>query len=145
MNSAHNGCHLGTALYKTCNWLGIAHKIGWVTCDNVSNNTLMMMCFAAIVQQATGKEFNAVKQQIRWVSCHYFFIMSGSLITKVSCAHYQPCNAGYDIKILRVKVLWPRRARWWPHVPDCVSLRWGWTNSNYHGQGMLLCNFLVVQ
>jgi hypothetical protein len=105
MNSAHNSCHLGTALYKTCNWLGIAHKIGWVTCDNVSNNTLMMMCFAAIVQQATGKEFNAVKQQIRWVSCHYFFLMSGSLITKVSCAHYQPCDAGCDIKILRVKVL----------------------------------------
>jgi hypothetical protein len=82
MNSAHNGHRLGTALYKACDRLGIAHKIGWVTCDNASNNTLMMTHFAAMVRQATGKEFNAAKRRIRWVSCCYLFLKSqaGSLI-----------------------------------------------------------------
>ena len=69
MNSAHNGHRLGIALFKVCAWLDIAHKIGWVTCDNASNNTLMMMHFAAMVQQATGNGFNAMKRRIWWVSC----------------------------------------------------------------------------
>ena len=69
MNSAHNGHRLGTALFKACDRLGIAHKIGWVTCDNASNNSLMMTRFAEMVKQATGKEFDAVKRRIRWVSC----------------------------------------------------------------------------
>jgi len=82
MNSAHNSHHLGTALFKVCDQLGITHKIGWVTCDNASNNTSIMTCFAAMVQQATGKEFNAVKWQIRWVSYLSVpsFLESGSLI-----------------------------------------------------------------
>lgn len=67
MNSAHNGHRLGTALFKVCDRLGIAHKIGWVTCDNTSNNASMITHFAALVRQATGEEFNAMKQRIRCV------------------------------------------------------------------------------
>jgi len=51
-------------------------------------------------------------------------------------------NPGSDIKILKVKILWPWKVRWWPHgVHDCISPRWDWTHSNYYGQGMLLCDF----
>ena len=67
MNSAHNGRRLGTALFKVCNRLDIAHKIGWVTCDNASNNTPMMERFAFMIQQKTGKEFNPIKRRIRYV------------------------------------------------------------------------------
>jgi hypothetical protein len=64
MNSAHNGHRLGMALFKVCDRLGITHKIGWVTCDNASNNAVMMTRFAAMIQQATGKELDAEKRQI---------------------------------------------------------------------------------
>jgi hypothetical protein len=67
MNSAHNGHRLGTALFKVCDQLGIAHKIEWVTCDNASNNAVMMTHFAAMIQQATGKELDAKKRRIRCV------------------------------------------------------------------------------
>jgi hypothetical protein len=45
MNSTHNGHRLGTALFKVCKWLGIAHKVGWITYDNATNNTAMMTYF----------------------------------------------------------------------------------------------------
>jgi len=83
MNSTYNGHRLGTALFKVCDWLGITHKISWVTCDNASNNNSIMMHFAAMIQWATGKEFNAVKWQIQWdssSSCH--MLSFGSLIYK---------------------------------------------------------------
>ena len=61
------------ALFKVCDRLAIAHKIGWVTCDNASNNSLMMTRFAEMIKQATGKEFDAVKRRIRWVSRLLFY------------------------------------------------------------------------
>ena len=78
MNSAHNGHRLGVALFKACERLGIAHKIGWVTCDNASNNAVMMTRFADMVQQATGKELDATKRRIRCVSCFMCYLETGS-------------------------------------------------------------------
>jgi len=64
MNNAHNGHHLGTALFKVCDRLGIAHKIGWVTCDNASNNTTMMDRFAFLIHEKTGMDYNPTKRCI---------------------------------------------------------------------------------
>jgi len=49
---------------KICVIGHVRDQVHNITCDNVSNNTLMITCFAAMVQQATDEEFNAVKQQI---------------------------------------------------------------------------------
>lgn len=67
MNNAHNGRRLGTALFKICDRLGIAHKIGWVTCDNATNNTTMMYHFATMIFEKTGKHFDSTKRRIRCV------------------------------------------------------------------------------
>ena len=86
MNSTYNGHRLGTALFKVCDWLGITHKISWVTCDNASNNNSIMMHFAAMIQWATGKEFNAVKWQIQWdSSSSHHVLLFGSLIYLKRC------------------------------------------------------------
>lgn len=59
LNNSHNGQHLGQALYKIVDRVGIAHKvsfvvvqsylltvhvfkIGHITCDNASNNDTML-------------------------------------------------------------------------------------------------------
>ena len=61
MNNAHNGHCLEMALFKVCDHLGIAHKIWWVTCNNVLNNTMMMEQFAFMIHKRTGKEYNPTK------------------------------------------------------------------------------------
>ncbi|KAJ3519324.1 hypothetical protein NMY22_g13261 [Coprinellus aureogranulatus] len=45
MNTAHNGARLGRSLYDIAKRYGITHKIGWVTCDNASNNSTMLTWF----------------------------------------------------------------------------------------------------
>ncbi|KAF5317850.1 hypothetical protein D9758_018688 [Tetrapyrgos nigripes] len=46
MNSAHDGVRLGRALYKVIARVGLEPKVGWVTCDNASNNDTMLRHFA---------------------------------------------------------------------------------------------------
>ena len=72
MNNAHNGKWLGQALFKIVDQVGIAHKvrsgaillllkiwggpqIGHVTCDNASNNNIIMQEFATHLEHTTGK------------------------------------------------------------------------------------------
>ncbi|KAF5337526.1 hypothetical protein D9758_016988 [Tetrapyrgos nigripes] len=42
MNSAHSGLALGRALFKILRRFKIVNKLGWVTCDNASNNGTML-------------------------------------------------------------------------------------------------------
>ncbi|KAI9462098.1 hypothetical protein HD554DRAFT_1991878, partial [Boletus coccyginus] len=51
MNSAHNGLRLGQALYKVIQHLGISHKIGHLTCDNMSNMDTMVSEFVTQIEQ----------------------------------------------------------------------------------------------
>lgn len=84
MNSAHNGRRLGKALYKVAARLHIVHKvclrnypfvnvvyaftqIGWVTCDNATNNDTMMSRFAELIEEATKKPYDAKTRRIRYV------------------------------------------------------------------------------
>jgi hypothetical protein len=62
MNSAYNSAHLGLALYQVVHQLGIAHKIGHITCNNTSNMDTMADEFARHIKKATGKPWNPVKQ-----------------------------------------------------------------------------------
>ena len=73
MNTAHDGIHLGQALFKICDRLCIVHKVGFptcllpsteyfqighITCDNASNNNTMMKEFAGQFQKKTGQQFD---------------------------------------------------------------------------------------
>ncbi|KAH7902997.1 hypothetical protein BJ138DRAFT_972357, partial [Hygrophoropsis aurantiaca] len=42
LHGAHSGNRLGQALFKITERINISHKIGYITCDNASNNTTMM-------------------------------------------------------------------------------------------------------
>jgi hypothetical protein len=42
MNTTHSGILLGRALFKILRRYNIVHRIGWVTCDNASNNNTML-------------------------------------------------------------------------------------------------------
>ena len=83
MNTSHSGVHLGQALYKVCQRLGVVHKvhhqsfctspyslniqIGHITCDNASNNDTMLDEFANCYRFKTGKIFDVAKRHIRYV------------------------------------------------------------------------------
>ncbi|KAH9962364.1 hypothetical protein BC827DRAFT_215216 [Russula dissimulans] len=67
LNNAHNGVQLGQALFKVVLRLGIAHKIGHVTCDNASNNNTMLPEFAKHIHVYTGWTFNPKTDRIRYV------------------------------------------------------------------------------
>ncbi|RXW23821.1 hypothetical protein EST38_g1987 [Candolleomyces aberdarensis] len=49
MKTAHDGARLGCALNRIVKRLGIGHKIGWITCDNASNNKMMLAHFEGLL------------------------------------------------------------------------------------------------
>jgi hypothetical protein len=83
LNNAHNGRRLGGALFKIVERLGITHqvrrliyfqfmicnlfqsKIGHITCDNASNNNVMMEFFAKYINDQTKKTFPFEDRRIR--------------------------------------------------------------------------------
>lgn len=81
LNNAHNGVRLGQALFKVVQRAGISHKvrdmpflpfhhliaysqIGYVTCDNASNNDTMLEEFARLLSKH-GHLFDAKKRRLR--------------------------------------------------------------------------------
>lgn len=82
LNNAHNGIQLGQALFKVICRVGIEHKvssrpincalscelslwitqIGYVTCDNASNNGTMMQQFAERILEKTGKVYDPIER-----------------------------------------------------------------------------------
>src|SRR5260221_10820101 len=88
LNNAHNGEQLGQALFKIVKRLGIEHKVsalsllvftlsishcnyavkvGYVTCDNASNNSTMLKEFTARLKSITGKPYNWKNRKIKYV------------------------------------------------------------------------------
>ncbi|KAF5314033.1 hypothetical protein D9611_006951 [Ephemerocybe angulata] len=63
MNTAHNGVRLGRALHRIVKRVGIAHKVGAVTCDNASNNTTMLEHFEMVINAAHPWERQALEIQ----------------------------------------------------------------------------------
>ena len=82
MNMAHNGMHLGQALYKVCNHLWFVAKVstdsmrqiltnqslqvGHITCDNARNNDTMLEEFVCCYQAKAGSKFDIKCRQIRY-------------------------------------------------------------------------------
>jgi hypothetical protein len=132
LNNAHNGKRLGQALFKIIKRLRIGHKvthpilvvlchidtgpvccmiqIGWITCDNASNNSTMLDEFAKQILERNGKVFDPISQRIRYVSrltqccgrCHVFVnrclahiinLATQAVITSYSKSkHYNPAD-----------------------------------------------------
>jgi hypothetical protein len=73
INNSHNGKHLGGALFKIVDRLGISNRvkflqsqsilsytafqIGHITADNATNNNTMMEFFAKYIEKQTKKPF----------------------------------------------------------------------------------------
>ena len=115
LNNAHNGTRLGQALFKIVKRLRIGHKvslpifvvlcrvdtvsarrmiqIGWITCDNASNNNTMLDEFAKHILEKYKTVFDPKAQRIRYVSrltqccgcCHV-------CCQQVSRTYHQSCN-----------------------------------------------------
>lgn len=121
MNTSHSGCWLACVFYQIVKWLGIIHKVAWVTCDNASNNTTMLQWFESLINRSKHHtkspkwEFN--KYHIRYVICPYktwiLFSFSNrcmahviNLATQVfllqcsSTAHFDPENPkGHELDL----------------------------------------------
>ncbi|GLB43962.1 putative hAT family C-terminal dimerisation region [Lyophyllum shimeji] len=65
MNTAHDGVRLGRALFKIVRRVGIASKIGWITCDNASNNNTMLENFERRINRLDSR--SGMK---KW-DCHF--------------------------------------------------------------------------
>jgi hypothetical protein len=73
LNRGHSGKQLGQTLFKVFDRVGAVHKIGWVTCDNASNNSTMMEELAHRIEKWTGQKFCPVERRIRYL---HFILMS---------------------------------------------------------------------
>jgi hypothetical protein len=82
MNTAHDGVRLGRALFKIIKRIGIERKVrlhlvfvfdmshydqvGWITCDNASNNMTMLENFASRLNASPARR--GLK---RWTVAHF--------------------------------------------------------------------------
>ncbi|KAF7325529.1 putative AC transposase [Mycena kentingensis (nom. inval.)] len=64
----HTGKHLGQAMFKVCERVGIVSKVGYVTSDNPTVNDKMMEEFGRLVFNATGEKYDAVERRVRCAS-----------------------------------------------------------------------------
>jgi hypothetical protein len=80
----HTGKHLGQALFKVCERVGIVSKVsgavlgdlallhstqvGYVTSDNPTVNDKMMEEFGRLITNATGKEYDPVEHRVRYAT-----------------------------------------------------------------------------
>lgn len=71
-------------------------QIGWITCDNASNNDTMMVEFARLVSKATGETYDAVRRRIRQVSSYTDMLTCMLTALQMPRTHDQPCRSGRD-------------------------------------------------
>ncbi|KAF8670089.1 hypothetical protein AX14_005948 [Amanita brunnescens Koide BX004] len=85
-----NNAHSGT-------WLHIGHKIGWVTCNNVSNNNTMFIKFAKHITASNGKILDPEAHCI-WCLAHIINLATQALITTYSkLKHYNHTEPKVDL------------------------------------------------
>ncbi|RXW12193.1 hypothetical protein EST38_g13661 [Candolleomyces aberdarensis] len=96
MNTSHDNVCLGKALYKIAKRYGIAHKVGWVTCDNASNNRTMLQHFAQLLNtDETRKNHDKWDYQSRHIRClaHIINLATQAFIgTHSKAPHYDPSS-----------------------------------------------------
>ncbi|THH18798.1 hypothetical protein EUX98_g8896 [Antrodiella citrinella] len=92
LNSAHNGVRLGQALYKIVDRIGVAHKVGHITCDNASNNKTMLREFAKHIFTKTGKAYDVKSRQVNCIA-HVINLATQALIAAYSKSpHFDPAD-----------------------------------------------------
>ncbi|TFY77607.1 hypothetical protein EWM64_g6405 [Hericium alpestre] len=64
INNAHHGQRLGQALFKITERLDVTAKVGFVTCDNASNNRTMLQEFGKHYTKKTAKPFDAKTRRV---------------------------------------------------------------------------------
>ncbi|OJT08055.1 Zinc finger BED domain-containing protein RICESLEEPER 2 [Trametes pubescens] len=97
MNCSHSGRHLGLALFRIADRLGIAHKIGYVTCDNATNNDTMMQFFADHVFTATGNLYDGESSRVRCLA-HIINLATQAFLDNYSKSrHYDPALPDADL------------------------------------------------
>ncbi|KAF5340659.1 hypothetical protein D9611_007287 [Ephemerocybe angulata] len=100
MNTAHDGVRLGKALYNIVKRLGVAHKVGWITCDNASNNTTMLQQFAIHLNRRRARDHPNLKPwdyEASHIRClaHIINLATQAVLTTYSkTEHYDPANTG---------------------------------------------------
>ncbi|KAJ3011030.1 hypothetical protein NUW54_g2304 [Trametes sanguinea] len=97
LNSAHHGERLGQALFKVVERVGIQHKVGYVTCDNASNNATMMKEFATHIKNATGQEYDPEERRVRCLA-HIINLVRQALLASYSKSkHYDVTSPDADL------------------------------------------------
>ncbi|KAF4621862.1 hypothetical protein D9613_012193 [Agrocybe pediades] len=90
MNTAHNGAHLGEALFKLCDRLKIVEKIGHIASDNATNNDTMIQEFAECYEKRTGKVFPCKTWHVRCLA-HMINLSAQAVIsTRSQTKYYNP-------------------------------------------------------
>ncbi|KAJ3522295.1 hypothetical protein NMY22_g11953 [Coprinellus aureogranulatus] len=97
MNTAHDGVRLGRALYQIVKRVGITDKVGWITCDNASNNDTMLRYFASRINRRRRrhkkKEWDPKHNHIRCLA-HIINLATQAVLSAYSKAkHYDPASA----------------------------------------------------
>ncbi|KAJ7795540.1 hypothetical protein B0H14DRAFT_2620834 [Mycena olivaceomarginata] len=64
LNNAHHGVRLGQALFKIIRRLKLEGRLGYVTCDNASNNGTMLVELARLLLAATGQVWDPIERRI---------------------------------------------------------------------------------
>ncbi|RDB14951.1 putative AC transposase [Hypsizygus marmoreus] len=108
MNTSHDGVRLGRALFRIVKRLGIVHKIGWITCDNASNNLTMLKEFGRCMNTNNArKNMKSWEYKACHIRClaHIINLATQAVIgTYSKTKHFDPTNPD-------------------DHVPDTTALR----------------------
>ncbi|KAF7346742.1 putative AC transposase [Mycena sanguinolenta] len=90
MNNAHHGIRLGQTLFKIVERLGITNRIGYVTCDNATNNGTMLVEFSRQMARIAKIKWDPIERRINCLA-HVINIATQKLISSYSKSlHYNP-------------------------------------------------------
>lgn len=104
LGNVHNGERLGQALYKVVNRVGIAHKIGNVTCDNAKNYSTMMLEFSMHVESAMGRKYEALKHKINCLADIINLATQALISTYSKTPYFDPKNPESHVPTSRDEV-----------------------------------------
>ncbi|CAK5280783.1 unnamed protein product [Mycena citricolor] len=83
---------IGFALYRVVRRLCLESKVGFVTCDNASNNDTMMSEFAFHIEFRTGRKYNGTERRLRCLA-HIVNLPTQTVIKEISASKcYDPHN-----------------------------------------------------
>lgn len=101
MNTAHNGARLGRALYDIAKRYGIAHKVGWVTCDNATNNNTMLKWFETKINahpsRRNAAKWTAKQRHIRCLAHIVNLATQAVISTYSSTPHINTDSTAQDV------------------------------------------------